>query len=271
MGEVAWGSLAGGLGLTAGAIGLLMLAVLVHVHRTGTVTVIDTVWGAGFGVVAVVGGVQSWGLGDDDRLRLLVTVLTVVWGTRLALHIGMRNRGRGEDPRYEDLFARHRGGRVAVAALWVCLPQAVILWFVSLPVQVAQHTVDMSLQGPVVAVVVAGVVVWLLGFVFETVGDAQLASFRADPANRGRVLDTGLWRYTRHPNYFGDACVWWGLYLCACVSWPGLLTIASPVLMTALLARGTGKPLMESHLGGRPGYAEYVSRTSGFVPLPPRT
>ena len=84
------------------------------------------------------------------------------------------------------------------------------------------------------------------------------------------MLDTGLWRYTRHPNYFGDACVWWGIYLCACSAWPAALTVLSPVLMTWTLARGTGKPLLERHLAGRPGYAEYVRRTSGFVPLPPR-
>jgi steroid 5-alpha reductase family enzyme len=116
-----------------------------------------------------------------------------------------------------------------------------------------------------------GVVVWLVGFVFETVGDLQLTRFRNDPSSAGQVLDTGLWHYTRHPNYFGDACVWWGISLVAFSAWPGLLTLASPVLMTWLLARGTGKPLLEKDMAARrPGYADYVRRTSGFVPLPPR-
>ena len=116
-----------------------------------------------------------------------------------------------------------------------------------------------------------GVVVWLVGFVFETVGDLQLTRFRSDPGSAGQVLDTGLWRYTRHPNYFGDACVWWGISLVAFSAWPGILTLASPVLMTWLLARGTGKPLLEKDMASRrPGYADYVRRTSGFVPLPPR-
>ena len=116
-----------------------------------------------------------------------------------------------------------------------------------------------------------GAAVWAVGFGFEAVGDAQLRRFRADPANAGKVLDRGLWRYTRHPNYFGDACLWWGLYLLACSTWAGAATVLSPVAMTYTLARGTGKPLLEKGLRrSRPGYAHYVERTSGFFPLPPK-
>jgi steroid 5-alpha reductase family enzyme len=107
-------------------------------------------------------------------------------------------------------------------------------------------------------VALAGLAVWAVGFAFEAVGDAQLARFRADPANAGRVMDRGLWSWTRHPNYFGDCLVWWGL------------SVLSPLVMTLLLTRGSGKPLLERHLADRPGYAAYVARTSGFVPLPPR-
>lgn len=270
MTSVDWGSFGAGVLLSVGVVAALMAFVLVQVARTGQVTVIDTVWGAGFAAVALAGCVQSWGTGDN-ALRVLVTVLTVVWGTRLAVHIGRRNHGKGEDPRYADIFARRPGRRVSVAARWVCAPQAVVLVFVSLPVQLAQHVRAGSIGELWWWFALAGGLVWAVGFAFETVGDAQLARFRADPANRGTVLDTGLWRYTRHPNYFGDACVWWGLFLCACVVWPGALTVLSPVLMTATLARGTGKPLMEKHLGDRPGYADYVARTSGFVPLPPKS
>ncbi|MPY86023.1 MAG: DUF1295 domain-containing protein, partial [Actinophytocola sp.] len=118
---------------------------------------------------------------------------------------------------------------------------------------------------------VLGIAAWLVGFAFETIADAQLARFTADPATKGRVLDRGLWRYSRHPNYFGDACLWWGLFLIAAQHWIGLLTVLSPVLMTVLLARGTGKPLLEKHLtSSRPGYRDYIERTSGFVPLPPK-
>jgi steroid 5-alpha reductase family enzyme len=136
---------------------------------------------------------------------------------------------------------------------------------VSLPVQVGQYGGGPGVVGYV------GVLVWVLGLTFEAVGDQQLSRFRADPDSRGQVLDTGLWRYTRHPNYFGDACVWWGLFLLACHSWLGVVTVIAPIVMTALLAKGTGKPLMERDIvERRPGYADYVRSTSGFVPLPPR-
>lgn len=150
--------------------------------------------------------------------------------------------------------------------LRVYLTQAAAMWFVSLPVQLGQFVSAASrlLLG-------AGIVVWLVGMVFEVGGDDQLRRFRADPGNAGRVLDSGLWRYTRHPNYFGDACVWWGLFLVACQELWIVVAVVSPVVMTWLLARGSGKPLLERHMREtRPEYAEYVRRTSGFLPLPPK-
>ena len=144
--------------------------------------------------------------------------------------------------------------------------QAVIAWFVSLPVQAAMYI----RTGPVVLAVV-GTAVWAVGLFFEAVGDQQMAAFKADPANRGTVMDRGLWRYTRHPNYFGDATVWVGLWLIAAESWIGVLTIGSPLLMAWFLFFKSGKPLLEKNLSSsRPGYAEYVERTSGWLPLPPK-
>lgn len=244
---------------------IVMTYVLWRVHRTGRVDVIDTAWGASLAAIAVAGLAVSW-QDDGNVLRILVAAMTTVWGVRLAVHIGVRNRGQGEDRRYAELFARHRGGRVRVAALWVCLPQGVGLFVVSLPVQLAQAA-DASPLGWFAAI---GLAVWSVGMVFEVGGDAQLARFRADTRNHGRVLDTGFWRYSRHPNYFGDACVWWGIYLAACAVPLAAFAIVSPIAMTWLLARGTGKPLMERHLAARPDYAEYVRRTSGFFPLPRR-
>ncbi|MFC7613995.1 DUF1295 domain-containing protein [Actinokineospora soli] len=239
-----------------------MAAVFAISVRRGKYDTIDTAWGLGFAIVALV----AFGLSDrDGPLPAVATALTVVWGVRLAVHLHVRNKGKPEDRRYAEILGRAKGNPRLHMARVVFLPQAVLMWFISLPVQVAQFGTDL---GPLAWV---GVAVWVVGFAFETVGDAQLSRFTADPANRGRVLDTGLWRYTRHPNYFGDACVWWGLYLVACHSWAGAATIASPLVMTYLLARGTGKPLTEKHLSkSRPGYAEYVARTSGFVPLPPK-
>jgi steroid 5-alpha reductase family enzyme len=248
----------------ASALGVVLVAFAVG-RAVGKHRIIDVFWGIGFAVVAAVGLLLSAGHGDPAR-RWVATVLTVGWGVRLALHIGIRGRGEPEDRRYEQLLARARGNRDLYALRTVYLLQGVSLWFISWPVQIAQY--DPDGPGPLAWV---GVAVWVAGIFFEAVGDAQLARFRADPADGGRVLDTGLWRYTRHPNYFGDACVWWGLWLVGAGSWAGLVAVLSPLTMTYLLTRRTGKPLLEAHLtGSRPGYADYVTRTSGFIPWPPR-
>jgi steroid 5-alpha reductase family enzyme len=218
---------------------------------------VDTFWGLGFAVVAA----AAFPFGDGPlALRLVVLVLTVVWGGRLSLHLHLRNHKLPEDPRY----ARMAAGPLRMFVR-VYLFQGVVLYFVSLPVQFAMYGTGFGVLGWL------GVAVWLIGFGFETIGDEQLRRFKADPASKGKVLDTGLWRYTRHPNYFGDACVWWGLYLLACSTWPGALTILSPVAMTFTLARGTGKPMLEKGMAKtRPAYARYVERTSGFFPWPPK-
>lgn len=225
-------------------------------HRRNRYDTIDTAWGAGFAVISVVCLIS----GD---VSAVATGLTIVWGLRLSWHLHRRNAGQPEDPRYVEM--RRRGGSRPASRMFLrtYLTQALVMWFVSLPVQ---------LSGPEFGALTAiGVLVWVIGFAFETLGDEQLRRFRAEPANAGSVLSSGLWRYTRHPNYFGDACVWWGVYLIACQSWPGVLTVLSPLLMTWLLARGTGKPLLERNIRRRrPEYAEYVERTSGFLPLPPK-
>lgn len=232
---------------------------------------VDVVWGAGFAVIALTTLLLSTGDGDTWR-RLLVTALTLAWGLRLAGHIYLRNRGHDEDPRYVEMLASpdHQAPGHLHALRKVYLTQGVIMWLVSLPVQLAQYGFGDTLTG-IEAAAVLGALFWLLGFVFETVGDSQLAAFKADPTSRGQVMDRGLWRYTRHPNYFGDASVWWGLTLLGLHHRPGLIGLLSAAVMTFLLARGTGAKLLESTIGERrPGYADYIARTSGFIPLPPR-
>ncbi|WP_454321122.1 DUF1295 domain-containing protein [Streptomyces phaeoluteigriseus] len=236
------------------------VAVRMGVHR-----VVDVAWGIGFTAIAAVTWWASAGSGDPGR-RLLVTALTTVWGLRLAVHIARRGRGHGEDPRYEALLARASGSRRLYALRVVYVLQAFLVWLVSLPVQAAQY-----LTGPMGALAWSGVGVWAVGLVFEAVGDAQLARFKADPANRGRIMDRGLWRWTRHPNYFGDFCVWWGLFLIVCDSAAAAaVTVVSPVTMSLLLINGSGKRLLERRMADRPGYAAYAARTSGFFPLPPK-
>ena len=250
--------------VTAATIIAAMLVTLAVALRAGRHSVIDTVWGLGFALVAVVAFAVSAGHGVTGR-RVLITVLTAIWGLRLAAYIGWRGRGAGEDPRYDQMLAKAPGSRTAYAFRKVYLTQAGLIWLISIPVQAA-----MVAPGPLGAAAIAGGLIWLCGLAFESVGDWQLARFKGNPANRGTVMDRGLWHYTRHPNYFGDACVWWGLFLVSCGSWLGLVTIFSPVLMTYLLAAGSGKPITEARLAQRPGYAEYVARTSGFLPRPPR-
>lgn len=253
------------LAVTLVAALLVVLVAFTIGVSTGKHRIIDVFWGIGFAAIALTGLVLSAGQGDDLR-RWLVTAMTVLWGLRLAVHIALRGRGEPEDPRYAKLLSRAPGDPNLYAFRMVYLLQGLSFWFISFPVQVAQYDPD-----PPTLLSYVGVAVWAVGLFFETVGDAQLTAFRADPANRGTVMDRGLWRLTRHPNYFGDACVWWGLWLFAADSWLGLATVVCPLVMTYLLTRRTGKPLLEAQLAStRPGYAEYVRRTSGFIPRPPK-
>jgi steroid 5-alpha reductase family enzyme len=260
-----WAAFAAALPFTLLAVLLVLGTTFVVALRVGRHAVVDVAWGLGFVAIAVASYLASGGEGAATR-RLVLLVLPGLWGLRLGVHIARRSRGHGEDPRYEALMSKATGNKAWFAFRRVYLTQGAVMWFVSLPIQVGMF----STPGPT-WLTWLGVLVWAVGLFFEAVGDAQLQRFRDDPASKGQVLDTGLWRYTRHPNYFGDACVWWGIGLVAISAWPGILTIASPVLMTWFLARGTGKPLLEKGMADRrPGYADYVRRTSGFFPLPPR-
>ena len=239
-----------------------MVVTALAARRRGRVSVVDIAWGLVFVGIAWVSFVVGTGSGRSLLLALLVTL----WGARLAWHIRRRALGAGEDPRYDRLLAdAPEGRRFAYAVRRVFVVQGLAAWFVSLPVQVAAST-DSALGW----VAWLGVVVWLVGVAFEVGGDAQLAAFKKDPANRGRVMDRGLWGWTRHPNYFGDAAVWWGIWLVAAEAWPGVLTVLSPVAMTYFLAFATGARLLESEMAQRPGYPEYMERTSMFLPVPPK-
>jgi steroid 5-alpha reductase family enzyme len=239
-----------------------MVVTALAARRLGRVSVVDIAWGLVFVGIAWVSFVVGTGSGRSLLLALLVTL----WGARLAWHIRRRALGAGEDPRYDRLLAdAPEGRRFAYAVRRVFVVQGLAAWFVSLPVQVAAST-DSALGW----VAWLGVVVWLVGVAFEVGGDAQLAAFKKDPANRGRVMDRGLWGWTRHPNYFGDAAVWWGIWLVAAEAWPGVLTVLSPVAMTYFLAFATGARLLESEMAQRPGYPEYMERTSMFLPVPPK-
>lgn len=260
-----WGAFGVNLAAAAATALTVFLATFTVAVRRGLHRIVDIVWGTAFAAVAVVTWLLSAGHGDDGR-RLLVAAATVLWGLRLAAHIARRSRGHGEDPRYTALLDRAPGNRTLYALCTVYLGQAALVWLISLPVQAASYS-----SAPLDTLAYCGLGLWVAGLAFEAVGDHQLARFKANPANRGRIMDEGLWAWTRHPNYFGDSLVWWGLYLLACPAWqPALAVLVSPVLMTLLLTVGSGKRLLEKHMSGRPGYAAYTARTSGFLPLPPR-
>ncbi|HEY2166736.1 MAG TPA: DUF1295 domain-containing protein [Jatrophihabitantaceae bacterium] len=254
----------GALPWAAGAI-LAVLAATFAVSRVaGKHSVIDTAWGLLFVAVAVVAFVTSSGAGDPVRRGLLLA-LPLVWGLRLAVHIGRRSIGTPEDPRYAALLAKARGNPTLYALSMVYGLQGVLAALVCAPILIGAFE-----RGPVGVLAWVGVVLWLVGLFFEAVGDAQLERFRAETSNRGTVLQTGLWRYTRHPNYFGDACVWWGIFLVAAQHWPGVLTVPAPILMTILLTRGSGARILDRHMARHPGWAAYAARTSAFLPRPPR-
>jgi steroid 5-alpha reductase family enzyme len=228
-------------------------------------SIVDVFWGSGFVVIAWVG----FALGDGSGTRSwLLALLVTAWGLRLSVYLARRNLGKGEDRRYAEMRRRH-GGRWPLRSLFVVFwLQGALMWVVSLPVQVAMTDPTPAGLG---ALDWIGLAVWAIGLAFESVGDRQLARFKADPANRGKVMDRGLWRYTRHPNYFGDFCVWWGIWLVALATGGAWWTVVGPAVMSFLLIRVSGVAMLERSIAKRrEGYEDYVRRTSAFFPLPPR-
>ncbi len=249
---------------SAAAIAVLMVGTWLVSLRLHNASIVDIVWGFGFVVVAWV----SFALGGGvPGRRLLLALMTTIWGGRLALYLLWRNAGKGEDPRYVAMRNR-RGDRFGLESLWLVFGlQGVVMFVVSLPVQVGSVPDQPDLS----EVEVLAVVVWAIGMFFEAVGDWQLARFKADPANADQVMDRGLWSLTRHPNYFGDVCVWWGIWIVAAATGVGIYAIVGPIVMTFFLLRVSGVPMLERTIGKRrPGYDDYVARTNAFFPGPPK-
>ena len=233
------------------------------------VTFIDSVWPTGMVVMAISTFVQT---GSATPRRLLLLGLCAAWGVRLGGYLLWRWRKQGPDRRYIRMMEkaeRDKGWSFAKTALLsVFATQAPMLFVVCLPVQLGQIDVDPASIGPVAWV---GVALAVIGLAFESTADFQLTRFRADPATRGKVLSSGLWRYTRHPNYFGDSCVWWGLYLIAAETHLGVWALPGPILLTWTLMKWSGAPTVEYRMRKtRPDYVRYIETTSGFVPMPPR-
>lgn len=258
------------------ALNAAILLVLVLIQwaisvKIDDVSFIDAFWGAGMGILAVVSWLHVPG-GPGD-LATLIMAMTAAWGFRLGIYLFLRWRKEGEDRRYKRIMkdAREKGqfARAALTRVW--LMQAVLLFMVSSPAQVG--ILASPAPAPITLLAWAGFALWCVGVFFEWVGDWQLARFKANPENKGRVLDTGLWRYTRHPNYFGDFCAWWGIWLTAAsADWViGAATVIGPLFLSFTLTRWSGVPLLEKSLHKTKGnkYAVYERKTSAFFPLPP--
>lgn len=258
------------LAINAGILVIVMVCLWIFSIRIRDVSFIDSFWPLGMVMLAVATFLQT--ADNVAGHAYLILFLTSLWGLRLSIHLFTRWRAEGVDPRYRRMLAsamEKKGwsfGRAALRSVFVV--QAPLLFIVCLPAQLGQLGGEPAAVG---WLTFAGAGLALIGIGFETIGDWQLRQFRADSANRGKVLDTGLWRYTRHPNYFGDVCVWWGIWLIAAETGPGLWSIVGPLLLTWLLTRFSGVPMLEHSLKKyRPGYEDYIRRTSGFIPWPPK-
>lgn len=247
------------------------LAVLVYMTLIWLVSlarkdasIVDIFWGLGFVLLAAV--YLNFGSGYPAR-KLLLTALVAVWGIRLAAHIAIRNLGKGEDKRYQVWRRENPANFWWISYFRVYILQGILMLIISTPLLAAQNSPE---PATLTALDWLGAAAWLVGFLFEAVGDWQLVRFKANPDNKGKVLNTGLWRYTRHPNYFGEAVLWWGYFLIALAA-GGWWSLYSPILMTFLLVRVSGVALLEKTLTKeRTGYTDYIQSTSPFIPMPPR-
>lgn len=243
---------------------LLLVACLawMHAYRRHNVNIVDSLWSLLFLLASLVYAATTSHFTFSSGLLL---ALVALWSLRLSLHLLLRNAGKDEDRRYAAM--RARSPRFAVMSLFTVFSlQAVLAWLISLPLAAALYQ-----PAALGWLQLLGLLLFLLGFLFEAVGDWQLTRFKRDPGNRGRVLDTGLWAYTRHPNYFGEACIWWAFFLFALAS-GSLVSIISPILVTLLLLKVSGVSMLEKDIAERrPAYRDYMQSTAAFLPWFPKS
>lgn len=224
--------------------------------------VADTAWGLGFVVIAWL----SFFLSGFSYSAFLVNCLVTVWGLRLALHIYNRNKNKPEDSRYLEWRKSWKNFYLR-SYLQVFLLQGIFLFLISFPVMVINHSISKGFG----ILEIIGFFVWCLGFYFQSVGDNQLREFISNPTNKGKIMNKGLWRYSRHPNYFGEVTQWWGIFIIALSVPFGFITIIGPITITLLILFVSGIPLLEKKYAGRKDFEEYKKRTSIFIPLPPKS
>lgn len=247
------------IGTAALTLSLALLALWLVSIVIKKVSFIDAFWGTGFVIVAL-----STFPKEYSTVQFAVLVLTLLWGLRLSVYLLRRYLNHGEDARYVKILGKRHGISRHIFSLWFVFGlQGVLILIISAPIIAvfSAPVAYLNLAGYI------GISIWAIGAFFEWIGDYQLSRFKANPANEGKILDSGLWAWTRHPNYFGDACVWWGIWLVSGQLW----TVFAPIIMTFLLMKWSGVPLLEKSLTARrPDYKSYIERTSSFLPLPPR-
>jgi steroid 5-alpha reductase family enzyme len=244
---------------TAIAVWLFFTLLFAYAQSIKDNSIVDTFWGPGFCLVALMTLLLS---GNFTARPLIVTALVLVWGARLGIYIFMRNRGHGEDFRYVDMRKRWGKSHALGAYVNVFLLQAVLLFLISLSVQ---H-INLYSTARLHLLDAAGCLLWVVGFYFEALGDYQLKRFKADPANKGRIMTAGLWALTRHPNYFGEIVMWWGIFLMALNAPFWYLSLAGTLVITFLLMKVSGVPMLERKYKDNPEYREYVRRTPALFP-----
>lgn len=248
------------------SIWVLMTLIWLISLKLKNTSIVDIIWGFGFVMV-------NWVVffltpdGFADR-KWILNILVTIWGLRLATHIFLRNHGKPEDFRYAAWREQYGKKWWWYSYLQTFMLQGLLMFLISAPLIHTQATTTPSNIG---LLEIAGIIIWVIGFFFETVGDLQLEKFKKNPANKGKLLNYGVWRYTRHPNYFGDSAQWWGFYLIAAGSTLGFLTIFSPIIMTYFLIKVSGVAMLEKSMADRkPGYKEYMQKTNAFIPWFPK-
>jgi steroid 5-alpha reductase family enzyme len=243
---------------------LFMSVIWMIAVKLDNYSIVDIIWGVTFILTTVVVLVFT---GNINVVSLTIAALVIIWGLRLSIYLFTRNAGKPEDYRYVDMRKKWGSKVKQTAFVRVFMLQGTVSLLFSLGIFLGISKSDTILS---MWPVYAGVVVWIIGFLFEAVGDAQLRAFIQKPANKGRVITTGLWKYTRHPNYFGEATQWFGISIVACAVPFGWISFISPLLLTFFLMKISGVPLLEKKNSQKPGYAEYAAKTSVFVPMPPK-
>jgi steroid 5-alpha reductase family enzyme len=245
-------------------VGACMLALWLVSLAVKNASIVDPFWGTGFVIIAWVTFLR---VGEASARTLLLLAMVTVWGLRLSLYLLIRNLPHGEDFRYRAMRTSIGPRFWWVSFFSVFSLQGMLMWLISSPLELTIA----DKNKPIAILEIIATLLWIVGFSFEAIGDAQLRAFKKDPASKDRVMDRGLWRYTRHPNYFGESVMWWGYGIYALATPGGVYAMLAPAAMTFLLLRVSGVALLEKSIGDRrPGYREYVERTSAFIPMPPK-